>query len=95
MIVSLLASPHNLHAYDEMSMAHTQVPLGVSGGDLAGRLPEVYGAIADLLDDPEHKILVHLEEFGDRLSNGSTCGSPRPGTARTRHSASTYRCSRC
>src|SRR6266851_3933103 len=57
MVVSLLDSPHNLHAYDEMSMPHTQVPLGVGGGDLA----------ADLLDDPEQTIIVHLEEFGDRL----------------------------
>lgn len=67
MIVSLLDSPHNLHAYDELSLPHIQVPLGVAGGDLAALLPNVYGTIADLLDDPEHKIIVHLEEFGDRL----------------------------
>jgi hypothetical protein len=66
-IVSLLDSPHNLHAYDEMGMPHTQVALGMAGGDLATRLPEVYSTLADLLDDPEEKILVHLEEFGDRL----------------------------
>jgi hypothetical protein len=67
MIVSLLDSPHNLHAYDEMSMPHLQVPLGPGGSDLVNRLPEVFGTIADLLDDPEQRILVHLEEFGDRL----------------------------
>ncbi len=67
MIVSLLDSPHNLHAYDELSLPHMQVPLGVAGGDLATLLPEVFGTIADLLDDPEQKIIVHLEEFGDRL----------------------------
>ena len=67
MVVSLLDSPHNLHAYDEMSMPHTQIPLGVGGGDLSTLLPDVYGTIADLLDDPEQKIMVHLEEFGDRL----------------------------
>ena len=66
-VVSLLPSPHNLHAYDEMSMPHLQVPLGPGGSDLVNRLPEVYGTIADLVDDPEQKILVHLEEFGDRL----------------------------
>jgi hypothetical protein len=66
-IVSLLDSPHNLHAYDEMGMPHTQVALGMAGGDLPTRLPEVYSTLADLLDDPEEKILVHLEEFGDRL----------------------------
>jgi hypothetical protein len=67
MIVSLLDSPHNLHAYEELSLPHMQVPLGVTGGDLAVLLPDVYGTIADLLDDPEQKIIVHLEEFGDRL----------------------------
>jgi hypothetical protein len=67
MVVSLLDSPHNLHAYEEMGLPHMQVPLGVAGGDLVARLPEVYAAIADLLADPSQKILVHLEEFGDRL----------------------------
>lgn len=66
-IVSLLDSPHNLHAYDEMGMAHTQVGLGRGGPELAVRLPEVFGTISGLLDDPEERILVHLEEFGDRL----------------------------
>jgi len=66
-IVSLLDSPHNLHAYEEMGMPHTQVGLGMSGGDLTVRLPEVYSTLAGLLDDPEERVLVHLEEFGDRL----------------------------
>jgi hypothetical protein len=67
MVVSLLDSPHNLHAYDEMSLPHMQAPLGVTGGDLPTLLPEVYRSIADLLDDPGQRIIVHLEEFGDRL----------------------------
>lgn len=67
MIVSLLDSPHNLHAYEEMSLPHMQVPLDHAGGDLSTSLRNVYGTIADLLDDPEQKIIVHLEEFGDRL----------------------------
>jgi len=50
-----------------MSIPHTQVPLGVAGGDLAALLPEVYSTIADLIDDPDQRIIVHLEEFGDRL----------------------------
>ena len=50
-----------------MSLPHTQVPLGVAGGELAVLLPQVYGTVADLLDDPEQRIIVHLEEFGDRL----------------------------
>jgi hypothetical protein len=66
-VVSLLDTPHNLHAYEEMGMAHTQVALGPAGGDLTVLLPEVFTTIADLLDDPDERILIHLEEFGDRL----------------------------
>jgi hypothetical protein len=66
-VISLLDSPHNLHAYEEMDLPHTQVALGVAGGDLVERLPDVYDTLAELLDDPEQRILVHLEEFGDRL----------------------------
>jgi hypothetical protein len=66
-VLSLLDSPHNLHAYDEMDMPHAHVPLG-RGGDVMGSLPEVYKAIADLIDEPKARVLVHAEEFGDRLS---------------------------
>ena len=66
-IVSLLDSPHNLHAYEELGMPHTHVSLGLTGADLPERLPVVYGTLAGLLDDPEQKLIVHLEEFGDRL----------------------------
>ena len=65
-IVSLLDSPHNLHAYEEMGMPHTQVGLG-RPGDLPVRLPEVFGTLGHLLDDPDQRILMHLEEFGDLL----------------------------
>jgi hypothetical protein len=66
-VISLLDSPHNLHAYEEMDLPHTQVALGLAGGDLEERLPEVFTTLADLLDDHEQRLLVHLEEFGDRL----------------------------
>lgn len=66
-VVSLLDTPHNLHAYEEMGMPCTQVALGPAGGDLPVLLPEVYTTIADLLDDADERILIHLEEFGDRL----------------------------
>lgn len=66
-VVSLLDSPHNLHAYEEMGMPHTQVGLGRVGGNLDERLSQVYATLSDLLDDPEERVLVHLEEFGDLL----------------------------
>ena len=50
MVVSLLDSPHNLHAYDEMSIPHMQVPLGVAGGDLTVLLPRLaLGAAATVM----------------------------------------------
>ncbi|MGH8997895.1 MAG: hypothetical protein ACRDY7_00715 [Acidimicrobiia bacterium] len=66
MILSLLDSPHNLHAYDEMEMPHTQVGLG-EAGDYEEHLPTVYQAIDTLMAEPTQRVLVHLEEFGDRL----------------------------
>lgn len=65
-VVSLLDSPHNLRAYEEMEMPCTQVPLGEQR-DLALRLPEVYAALYTVLDDPAEQVLIHLEEFDDRL----------------------------
>jgi hypothetical protein len=66
-VVSLLDSPHNLHAYDELELPHAHVPFG-RGSDLSARLAEVYRVIVDFLDNPNEKILVHLEEFGDTLA---------------------------
>jgi hypothetical protein len=66
-VLSLLESPHNLHAYDEMEMPHAHVPLG-RGGEVAIHLPEVYARIDDLLSIANARVLVHLEEFGDRLA---------------------------
>ena len=65
-VVSLLDSPHNLKAYEEMEIPCTQVPLG-EPRDLAERLPEVFSTLATLLEEPESRLLIHLEEFGDRL----------------------------
>jgi len=65
-VLSLLDSPHNLHAYDEAGIAYAHVPLG-RPDELVERLPAVYEQIATWLDDPDERILVHHEEFGDRL----------------------------
>jgi len=66
-VLSLLESPHNLHAYDEMELPHAHVPLG-RGAEVTLRLPDVYKAIAELLAAPDARVLVHIEEFGDRLA---------------------------
>jgi len=65
-VVSLLDSPHNLHAYDEAGLASVHVPLGPHD-ELVPRLEAVYATIGKLLDDPAEKLFVHHEEFGDRL----------------------------
>jgi hypothetical protein len=65
-VLSLLDSPHNLHAYEEAGLAYEHVPLG-RHDELAERLHDVYTTIARWLDNPEERVLMHHEEFGDRL----------------------------
>lgn len=65
-ILSLLDSPHNLHAYEEAGIAYRHVPLG-RHDELPERLESIYATLAGWLDDPEERILVHHEEFGERI----------------------------
>ncbi len=65
-IVSLLDSPHNLHAYDEAGLAYVHVPLGTHD-ELAPSLFAIYATLTKLLDDPGEKLYLHHEEFGERL----------------------------
>jgi hypothetical protein len=65
-ILSLLDSPHNLHAYDTAGLAYEHIPLG-RRDEMPDRLAKIYGAIADWLEDPSERVLVHHEEFGDKL----------------------------
>ena len=64
-VVSLLDSPHNLHAYDEAGIAYAHVPLG-RHDEMSERLSEIYRTLASYLDDPNERIYLHHEEFGDR-----------------------------
>ncbi|HEY4398486.1 MAG TPA: hypothetical protein VGO28_12520 [Acidimicrobiia bacterium] len=65
-VLSLLDSPHNLHAYDEADLAYEHVPLG-RHDELAERLHDVYTTLSGWLDNPSERVLMHYEEFGDRL----------------------------
>jgi len=65
-MLSLLDSPHNLHAYEEAEIAYEHVPLG-RHDELGERLGEIYATIAGWLDKPDERVLVHHEEFGDRI----------------------------
>ncbi len=65
-ILSILDSPHNLHAYEEAGIPFAHVPLGRQD-EWGERLPELYGMLATWLRDPSERVLVHHEEFGERL----------------------------
>jgi hypothetical protein len=65
-VLSLLDSPHNLHAYEEAGLEYEHVPLG-RHDELAERLRDVYTTLAGWLDDRAERVLMHHEEFGDRL----------------------------
>jgi hypothetical protein len=66
-VVSLLDSPHNLHAYEVAALPCAHVPLGRPSG-YAQRLPEVYRAISAAIASPTDKVLLHHEDFGDTLA---------------------------
>jgi len=66
-ILSLLDSPHNLHAYEAVEIAYEHVPLGRSD-DWAQSLAAIYSLLSAWLGDASEKILIHSEEFGYRLT---------------------------
>jgi hypothetical protein len=64
-VVSLLPSPHNLHAYDELGVRWSHFPFAPSD-DARQALGDLYGQLRDWLAAGE-RVLVHQEELGDRL----------------------------
>jgi hypothetical protein len=64
-IVSLLPSPHNLHAYDEHRLTSSHLPFGPHD-DPAVVLRDLYERLRGWLAAGE-RVLVHQEELGDRL----------------------------
>jgi len=65
-ILSMLDSPHNLHAYEEAAIPFAHVPIG-RHDEWPERLPELYSTLAGWLAKPDERVLIHHEEFGDRL----------------------------
>jgi len=65
-VLSLLESPHNLHAYDEAQIAYEHLPLG-RHDEWSEHLPVIYATLKKWLDDPAERVLIHHEEFGERL----------------------------
>jgi hypothetical protein len=64
-VISVISAPHNLHNYDELSLAWRHRPF-VAADDLPRYLSELYPEIKGLLDSG-HKVLIHHEDLGDRL----------------------------
>ena len=64
-IVSLLPSPHNLHAYDELGVEWSHVPFGPHD-DASVVLADLYTQVKEWLGAGE-RVLMHQDELGDRL----------------------------
>jgi hypothetical protein len=64
-VISLLPSPHNLHAYDEGALVWAHYPL-VGGTDPRPVLEECYGDLRSSLTAGQ-RVLLHQEELGDRV----------------------------
>ena len=84
-VVSLLPSQHNLHAYEELGLAHSHFPIPTQS-DPREALSEFYEALLSWLREGE-LVLLHQEELGDRLAGivaGFLCWSgvlPEPPQA--------------
>lgn len=65
-VLSLLDSPHNLHAYEQAGLPFEHHPLG-RHDDWPTTLAQIYSTLGGWLDDPDERVLVHHEEFGERL----------------------------
>lgn len=64
-VISLLPSPHNLHAYDDEGLAWAHYPVPVAG-DPRGALAECYQDLDRSLGVGQ-RLLMHQEELGDRV----------------------------
>ena len=64
-VVSLLSSPHNLHAYDELGVAWEHIPLPLHD-DPRPVLAELYPKLQAWMANGD-KVLLHQEELSDRL----------------------------
>jgi hypothetical protein len=64
-IISLLPSPHNLHAYDELGVEWVHHPFG-KHDDIATALAPFWRDLRDQLGAGD-TLIVHHDELGDRL----------------------------
>lgn len=65
LVISLIAAPHNLHAYEELNMPYRHRPFGGTD-DAPTFLRPFYGELQGLLAQNK-KLILHAEEVGDRV----------------------------
>lgn len=65
-VISLIPSDHNLHSYDELGLPWKHWPFAPTV-NLEVALPQIYPELANLLATGK-KLLLHMEEVGDRLA---------------------------
>ncbi len=64
-VVSLLTSPHNLHAYDQLGLVASHIPYPPAA-DPRELVPELFAALDGWIAAGE-KVLVHMEELSDQV----------------------------
>ncbi|MBM3718732.1 MAG: hypothetical protein FJW53_07145 [Actinobacteria bacterium] len=64
-VISLIAAPHNLHAYEELNMPYRHRPFGGTD-DATTFLKPFYRELHSLLSQNK-KLILHAEEVGDRV----------------------------
>jgi hypothetical protein len=64
-VISLLSSPHNLHAYEELGVEYSHFPFGVHD-DPATALEPFWREVRQMLANGD-KLIVHHDELGDRV----------------------------
>ena len=64
-VVSLLPSPHNLHAYEELGLPWEHIPLSPHA-EVRAVLADLYPRLRQWLAEGQ-KVLIHQEELSDRL----------------------------
>ena len=64
-VVSILASPHNLHAYEELHLPYEHIPFGAH--DDTGQVQSVLYPKLALWQQRRERVVIHQDEISDRL----------------------------
>jgi hypothetical protein len=65
LVISTIAAPHNLHAYEELNMPYRHRPFG--GIDDANLFLRAFYKELQTMLSKDMKLIIHAEEVGDRI----------------------------